>query len=191
MEATQTSRRQQTAPPQPCCSKDVTAHPHGPRARPGRPCPAPACRGQPQSGRIVFNPAFGTELHKKQTLTMRTTGSPKEVTKHFSGVHGKTITLNHMQVLMNGWTAKRVVTYPRCKAGPKKSTSSQTVNTVPQDKVAEASAVSPSPRDQIVPQHLQAATDESVSDDDSSNLLQINVRYTTSRASERCFVKAL
>ena len=58
MAARQTSRRQQTAPPQPRCSKDVTTHQHRPRARPGRPCPAPACSGQPQSGRRGFSPAF-------------------------------------------------------------------------------------------------------------------------------------
>ena len=38
--------RQQTAPPPSRYSKDVTAHPHRPGARPGRPCPAP-----PRSGR--------------------------------------------------------------------------------------------------------------------------------------------
>ena len=41
------SCRQQTAPPQSCCSKDVTAHPHRPGARPGRPCPVPDCNGNP------------------------------------------------------------------------------------------------------------------------------------------------
>jgi hypothetical protein len=41
MVARQTSCRQQTAPPQTRCSKDVTAHPHRPGARPGRPCPVP------------------------------------------------------------------------------------------------------------------------------------------------------
>ena len=60
--ARQTSCRQQTAPPQPRCSKDVTAHPHRPGARPGRPCPVPACSGQPLSGRRGFSPAFGTEF---------------------------------------------------------------------------------------------------------------------------------
>jgi len=51
MAARQTSCRQQTAPPQPRCSKDVTAHPHRPGARPGRPCQVPARSGQPLSGR--------------------------------------------------------------------------------------------------------------------------------------------
>ena len=45
MAARQTSCRQQTAPPQPRCSKDVTAHPHRPGARPGRHCPVPPCSG--------------------------------------------------------------------------------------------------------------------------------------------------
>ena len=62
MEATQTSRRQQTAPPQPCCSKDVTAHPHRPGARPGRPfqfCVLPLyCSGKPLSGQIGFRTEF-------------------------------------------------------------------------------------------------------------------------------------
>ena len=55
MAGRQTSCRQQTAPPQPRCSKDVTAHPHRPGARPGRPCPVPACSGQPPSGRNGFS----------------------------------------------------------------------------------------------------------------------------------------
>ena len=62
MAARQTSCRQQTAPPPPRCSKDVTAHPHRPGARPGRPCQVPACSGQPMSGRSGFSPAFGTEF---------------------------------------------------------------------------------------------------------------------------------
>ena len=64
MTARQTSCRQQTAPPQLRCSKDVTAHPHRPRVRPGCPCPAPACSGQPQSGRRGVSPAFGTEFSR-------------------------------------------------------------------------------------------------------------------------------
>ena len=60
--ARQTSCRQQTAPPQPRCSKDVTTHPHRPGARPGRPCQVPARSGQPLSGRSGFSPAFGTEF---------------------------------------------------------------------------------------------------------------------------------
>ena len=62
MAARQTSCRQQTAPPPPRCSKDVTAHPHRPGARPGRPCPVPARSGQQLSGRSGFSPAFGTEF---------------------------------------------------------------------------------------------------------------------------------
>ena len=61
MAARQTSCRQQTAPPQSRCSKDVTSHPHRPGARPGCPCPVPACSGQPPSGRSGFSSPFGTE----------------------------------------------------------------------------------------------------------------------------------
>ncbi len=66
MAARQTSCRQQTAPPQPRCSKDVNAHPHRPGARPGRPYPVPTYSGQPPSGRSGFSPPFGTEF-----ITMR------------------------------------------------------------------------------------------------------------------------
>ena len=59
MAARQTSRRQQTAPPQPRCSKDVTTHQHRPGARPGRPCPVPACSGQPLPGERRFSSALG------------------------------------------------------------------------------------------------------------------------------------
>jgi hypothetical protein len=62
MAARQTSCRQQTAPAQSRSSKDVTAHPHRPGARPGRPCPVPACSGQPPSGRSGFSSPFGTEF---------------------------------------------------------------------------------------------------------------------------------
>jgi len=70
MEARQTSCRQQTAPPQSRCSKDVTAHLHRPRARPGRPCPVPTCSGQPQSGRRGFSPAFGTEFFRNARVCL-------------------------------------------------------------------------------------------------------------------------
>ena len=56
------SCRQQTAPPQQHCSKDITAHLHRPGARPDHPCPVPVCSGQPPSGRSGFSPAFGTEF---------------------------------------------------------------------------------------------------------------------------------
>ena len=65
MAARQTSCRQQTAPPPPRCSKDVTAHPHRPGARPGRPCQVPARSGQPLSGRSGFSPAFGTDFYSQ------------------------------------------------------------------------------------------------------------------------------
>ena len=62
MAARQTSCRQQTAPPPPRCSKDVTAHPHRPGARPGRPCPVPACSGQPLPGERRFSSALGNRV---------------------------------------------------------------------------------------------------------------------------------
>ena len=43
--ARQMSCRQQTAPPQPRCSKDITAHTYRPGARPDSPCPVPAAAG--------------------------------------------------------------------------------------------------------------------------------------------------
>ena len=39
-----------TGPSTAQCSKDVTTHQHRPGARPGRPCPDPACSGQPLLG---------------------------------------------------------------------------------------------------------------------------------------------
>ena len=72
MAARQTSCRQQTAPPPPRCSKDVTAHPHRPGARPGRPCPVPARSGQTLSGRSGFSPAFGTEFCITEQTTNKT-----------------------------------------------------------------------------------------------------------------------
>jgi hypothetical protein len=55
MAGRQMSCRQQTAPPQSRCSKDVTAHPHRPRARPGCTCPVPACSAQPLPGKRRFS----------------------------------------------------------------------------------------------------------------------------------------
>jgi hypothetical protein len=82
MAARQTSCRQQTAPPQPRCSKDVTAHPHRPGARPGRPCPVPARSGQPLSGRSRFSPAFGTEFLSVQVLWPSLECVPAAHSKH-------------------------------------------------------------------------------------------------------------
>ena len=50
----QISCRKRTAPPPSRCSKDVTAHPHRPGGRPGRPCPAPVRSGRhrPAKGRF-------------------------------------------------------------------------------------------------------------------------------------------
>jgi hypothetical protein len=70
-EARQTSCRQQTAPPQPYCSKVFTTHLHRPGDRPDSPCPVPACSGQPLSGLIGFSPAF---------LCL-----PRELAKSFTG----------------------------------------------------------------------------------------------------------
>ena len=67
--ARQTSCRQQTAPPQQHCSKDVTAHPHWPGARPGLPCPVPDCIGQPPSGRSGFSSPFETEFLRSARRT--------------------------------------------------------------------------------------------------------------------------
>ena len=55
MAGRQTSCRQQMAPPQSRCSKDVTAHPHRPGVRPDRPCPVPDCSGQPLPGTRRFS----------------------------------------------------------------------------------------------------------------------------------------
>jgi hypothetical protein len=44
------------------CSKDVTTHQHRPGARPGRPCPVPACSGQPLPGERRFSPPCRTEF---------------------------------------------------------------------------------------------------------------------------------
>jgi hypothetical protein len=44
-----------TGPSTARCSKDVTTHQHRPGARPGRPCPVPACSGQPLPGERRFS----------------------------------------------------------------------------------------------------------------------------------------
>ena len=81
--ARQMSCRQQTAPPQSRCSKDVTAHPHRPGARPGRPCPAPACSGHPQSGQRRFS-CFCSLTSLRRRLDSSSYGalSPVPGTKH-------------------------------------------------------------------------------------------------------------
>jgi hypothetical protein len=65
---------QQTAPPQSRCSKDVTAHAHLPRARPGRPYPVPACSGQPlPSKRRFSSPLLNRmDFHGDNTATCTT-----------------------------------------------------------------------------------------------------------------------
>ena len=52
--------RQQTAPPPSRRSKDVTAHPNRPRARPCRPCPPSACSGRHCPGKAGSGPHYGT-----------------------------------------------------------------------------------------------------------------------------------
>ena len=54
--------RQQTAPPPSRRSKDVTAHPNRPRARPCRPCPPSACSGRHRPGKPGSGPHYGTEF---------------------------------------------------------------------------------------------------------------------------------
>ena len=58
MVARQTSRRQQTARPQLCCSKDVTAHPFLPRASPGRPALPSSVAGADSAPRSEQNFSF-------------------------------------------------------------------------------------------------------------------------------------
>ena len=92
MAARQTSCRQQTAPPPPRCSKDVTAHPHRPGARPGRPCQVPARSGQPLSGRSGFSPAFGTEFFRQRPRRQRRQLHCQRPKKHRSSLSGSTAT---------------------------------------------------------------------------------------------------
>ena len=51
-----------TGPSTARCSKDVTTHQHRPGARPGRPCPVPACGGQPLPGERRFSSALGNRV---------------------------------------------------------------------------------------------------------------------------------
>ena len=53
-----------TGPSTARCSKDVTTHQHRPGARPGRPCPVPACSGQPLPGERRFSSALGNRVFK-------------------------------------------------------------------------------------------------------------------------------
>jgi hypothetical protein len=57
-----------TAPPQSRCSKDVTAHPHRPGARPGHPCPVPACSGQPLPGKRRFSSPWRKRIFSSPPL---------------------------------------------------------------------------------------------------------------------------
>ncbi len=51
-----------TGPSTARCSKDVTTHQHRPGARPGCPCPVPACSGQPLPGERRFSSALGNRV---------------------------------------------------------------------------------------------------------------------------------
>jgi hypothetical protein len=51
-----------TGPSTAQCSKDVTTHQHRPGARPGRPCPVPACSEQPLPGERRFSSALGNRV---------------------------------------------------------------------------------------------------------------------------------
>jgi hypothetical protein len=51
-----------TGPSTARCSKDVTTHQHRPGARPGRPCPVPACSGQPLPGERRFSSTLGNRV---------------------------------------------------------------------------------------------------------------------------------
>jgi hypothetical protein len=53
-----------TGPSTDRCSKDVTTHQHRPGARPGSPCPVPACSGQPLPGERRFSSALGNRVHR-------------------------------------------------------------------------------------------------------------------------------
>ena len=61
----QISCRKRTAPPPSRCSKDVTAHPHRPGGRPGRPCPAPVRSGRHRPVKGRSNPHTGTEFFQQ------------------------------------------------------------------------------------------------------------------------------
>jgi hypothetical protein len=51
-----------TGPSTARCSKDVTTHQHRPGAGPGRPCPVPACSGQPLPGERSFSSVLGNRV---------------------------------------------------------------------------------------------------------------------------------
>jgi hypothetical protein len=56
-----------TGPSTARCSKDVTTHQHRPGARPGRPCPVPACSGQPLPGERRFSSVLGNRVFLAKT----------------------------------------------------------------------------------------------------------------------------
>jgi hypothetical protein len=64
MTGRQMSCPQQTAPTE-CCSKHVTSHQHWPGDCPGRPCPVPACSGQP----LTCQRRFSSSLWNRNFLS--------------------------------------------------------------------------------------------------------------------------
>ena len=72
----QISCRKRTAPPPSRCSKDVTAHPHQPRGRPGRPCPAPVRSGRHRPAKAGSNPHYRNRTHGC-TIRSRPTACPR------------------------------------------------------------------------------------------------------------------
>jgi hypothetical protein len=65
-----------TGPSTARCSKDVTTHQHRPGARPGRPCPVPACSGQPLPGERRFSSALGNRVFFFLLVVSRSTCPP-------------------------------------------------------------------------------------------------------------------
>jgi hypothetical protein len=91
MAGRQMSCRQQTAPQQLRCSKDVTAHPHLPRARPGSPCPVPACSGQPLPGKRRFRSPLRNRISPVNTpsrspLLLPLLQAHRETEAHFTAI---------------------------------------------------------------------------------------------------------
>jgi hypothetical protein len=67
--------RQQTGPPKPCSSKDATAHPHQPGARPDPPRPAPARSGR-HPAKVKVRSPLGNRIENWQSFLLQ---NPSEV----------------------------------------------------------------------------------------------------------------
>jgi hypothetical protein len=63
------------------CSKDVTTHQHRPGARPGRPCPVPACSGQPLPGQRRFSPPLRNRIIQHEWAEVWAEGKTKSFIK--------------------------------------------------------------------------------------------------------------